>query len=109
MAIVPNILYQGLIVDIYLFGRQVLVIWSTIRYLNPVTSFNIGRFIQFADGDIEIEPGVLNALEPHPYLPYLATSGLDSTVKLWSPFGINFLDEPDDIIQSAKKGAMRNR
>jgi len=64
---------------------------------------------QFADGDVEIEPGVLNALEPHPYLPYLATSGLDSTVKLWSPFGINFLDEPDHIIQSAKKGAMRNR
>jgi len=27
----------------------------------------------------------VNVLEPHPHLPLLATSGLDSDVKLWMP------------------------
>lgn len=40
------------------------------------------QVVQFLPGD---EGGVVNVLEPHPYLPYLATSGLDHDVKLWSP------------------------
>jgi len=27
----------------------------------------------------------INVLEPHPHLPVLATSGLDSDVKIWAP------------------------
>jgi hypothetical protein len=30
---------------------------------------------------------VANAVQPHPHLPVLATSGIESTVKLWSPEG----------------------
>ncbi len=29
----------------------------------------------------------MNVLEPHPNLPYLATSGLDDEVKVWMPTG----------------------
>uniref|UniRef100_A0A8C9GBK4 Uncharacterized protein n=1 Tax=Piliocolobus tephrosceles TaxID=591936 RepID=A0A8C9GBK4_9PRIM len=29
--------------------------------------------------------GIVNCLEPHPYLPVLATSGLDQHVKIWTP------------------------
>ncbi|CAN0094132.1 unnamed protein product, partial [Ectocarpus fasciculatus] len=29
--------------------------------------------------------GAVNCLEPHPYLPALATSGLSRTVKIWRP------------------------
>ncbi|RUS86044.1 hypothetical protein EGW08_006198 [Elysia chlorotica] len=38
--------------------------------------------INFQTGD---DTGVINALEPHPTLPVLATSGLDHDVKLWMP------------------------
>ncbi|KAB7507129.1 DDB1- and CUL4-associated factor 8 [Armadillidium nasatum] len=31
------------------------------------------------------ENGVVNVLEPHPHLPVLATSGLDSDIKIWVP------------------------
>ena len=31
------------------------------------------------------EGGVVNVLEPHPSLPFLATSGLDDDVKIWMP------------------------
>lgn len=31
------------------------------------------------------ESGVVNVLEPHPNFPILATSGLDSDIKIWSP------------------------
>lgn len=38
--------------------------------------------VQFLKGD---EGGVVNVLEPHPSMPFLATSGLDHDVKIWSP------------------------
>lgn len=38
--------------------------------------------VQFMKGD---EGGVINVLEPHPLAPFLATSGLDSDVKIWAP------------------------
>ncbi|KAH9495219.1 DDB1- and CUL4-associated factor 8 [Bulinus truncatus] len=45
--------------------------------------------INFQEGD---DAGVVNVLEPHPTLPFLATSGLDHDVKLWMPY------EPDPEI-----------
>ncbi|XP_014300714.1 DDB1- and CUL4-associated factor 8 [Microplitis demolitor] len=38
--------------------------------------------VQWMPGD---DQGVVNRLEPHPYVPILATSGLDSDVKIWAP------------------------
>ncbi len=35
----------------------------------------------------------VNVLEPHPNLPYLATSGLDDEVKIWLPTAQNEIDE----------------
>ena len=35
----------------------------------------------------------MNCLEPHPYMPVLATSGLDDDVKLW----IASRDQPPDL------------
>ena len=31
------------------------------------------------------EYGIVNVLEPNPYFPILATSGLDSKIEIWSP------------------------
>lgn len=38
--------------------------------------------VQFLEGD---NTGVVNCLEPHPFAPILATSGLDHDVKIWLP------------------------
>ncbi|XP_033225639.1 DDB1- and CUL4-associated factor 8-like [Belonocnema kinseyi] len=38
--------------------------------------------VQWMPGD---EQGVVNCLEPHPFVPVLATSGLDYDVKVWVP------------------------
>ncbi|KAL0587881.1 DDB1- and CUL4-associated factor 8-like protein 2 [Plecturocebus cupreus] len=40
------------------------------------------QIIQLLNGDIE---STINCLEPHPYLPVLAASGLDQNVKIWTP------------------------
>lgn len=40
------------------------------------------NIVQYMDGD---DGGVINVLEPHPYAPVLATSGLDHDVKIWAP------------------------
>ncbi|XP_035144503.3 DDB1- and CUL4-associated factor 8-like protein 2 [Callithrix jacchus] len=40
------------------------------------------QIIQLLKHDPE---GTINCLEPHPYLPMLATSGLDHDVKIWTP------------------------
>lgn len=34
---------------------------------------------------LEADQHVVNCLQPHPYLPILATSGIDYDVKLWAP------------------------
>lgn len=39
---------------------------------------------------LEADQHVVNCLQPHPYLPMLATSGIDYDVKLWAPIN----DEP---------------
>ncbi|XP_062039123.1 DDB1- and CUL4-associated factor 8-like [Lepus europaeus] len=40
------------------------------------------QIIQFMEGDKE---GTVNCLESHPYLPVMATSGLDHDAKIWAP------------------------
>ncbi|KAG5326622.1 DCAF6 factor, partial [Pseudoatta argentina] len=40
---------------------------------------------------LEADQHVVNCLQPHPYLPMLATSGIDYDVKLWAPIN----DEPN--------------
>ncbi|XP_060038664.1 DDB1- and CUL4-associated factor 8-like [Erinaceus europaeus] len=40
------------------------------------------QIVQFMLGD---RAGTVNCLEPHPYLPVMATSGLDHNVKIWAP------------------------
>lgn len=57
--------------------------------------------VQFMEGD---DCGVINVLEPHPFAPILATSGLDHDVKIWAPT----LDEPT-VLPNLKKTAKKNR
>ncbi|KAH8395252.1 hypothetical protein KR222_004397 [Zaprionus bogoriensis] len=45
---------------------------------------NTEAVINFMKGD---ESGVVNCLEPHPWMPVLATSGLEHKVKIWTPSG----------------------
>ncbi|KAL4229253.1 DDB1- and CUL4-associated factor 8 [Mactra antiquata] len=47
------------------------------------------NIVQFMEGD---EGGVINVLEPHPFAPVLATSGLDHDVKIWAPTAENPTD-----------------
>ncbi|XP_017137654.1 DDB1- and CUL4-associated factor 8 [Drosophila miranda] len=43
---------------------------------------NTESIINYMKGDIA---GVINCLEPHPWMPVLATSGLEHNVKIWTP------------------------
>ncbi|XP_014262273.1 DDB1- and CUL4-associated factor 8 isoform X2 [Cimex lectularius] len=43
---------------------------------------NTESIVQWMRGD---EDGVINCIEPHPHIPVLATSGLDSDIKIWIP------------------------
>ncbi|KAL1139797.1 hypothetical protein AAG570_006774 [Ranatra chinensis] len=43
---------------------------------------NTESIVQWMRGD---EDGVINCLEPHPRIPVIATSGLDSDIKIWVP------------------------
>lgn len=43
---------------------------------------NTESVINFMKGDLS---GVVNCLEPHPWMPVLATSGLEHHVKIWTP------------------------
>lgn len=46
---------------------------------------------------MEADQHVVNCIQPHPTLPYLATSGIDYNVKVWAP---NFLRNDEDIIEA---------
>ena len=42
---------------------------------------------------------VVNRVRPHPYMPILATSGIDYDVKLWTPsFGVEHNINVDEVI-----------
>ncbi|XP_022212229.2 DDB1- and CUL4-associated factor 8 isoform X2 [Drosophila obscura] len=43
---------------------------------------NTESIVNYMKGDIA---GVVNCLEPHPWMPVLATSGLEHNVKIWTP------------------------
>ncbi|XP_003924225.1 DDB1- and CUL4-associated factor 8-like protein 2 [Saimiri boliviensis] len=59
------------------------------------------QIIQLLKGDAE---GTINCLEPHPYLPMLATSGLDHDVKIWTPTAeaASELTDLKDVIKKNK-------
>lgn len=48
---------------------------------------------------------IVNCVEPHPHLPFLATSGFDKSVKLWAPIGKRVAPLPENVeeITSANK------
>lgn len=50
------------------------------------------HIVQALNGD---ENGVVNVLEPHPSFPIIATSGLDSNVKIWMPLSDEYNDLKD--------------
>ncbi|XP_056011006.1 DDB1- and CUL4-associated factor 8-like isoform X2 [Ostrea edulis] len=57
--------------------------------------------VQFMEGD---DCGVINVLEPHPFAPIMATSGLDHDVKIWAPTA----DDPT-VLPNLKKTTKKNR
>ncbi|XP_061189141.1 DDB1- and CUL4-associated factor 8-like [Saccostrea echinata] len=57
--------------------------------------------VQFMEGD---DCGVINVLEPHPFAPVMATSGLDHDVKIWAPTA----EEPT-VLPNLKKTTKKNR
>lgn len=66
---------------------------------------NTEAIINFMKGD---HAGVVNCLEPHPWMPVLATSGLEHDVKIWTPNGpAKKLDE-DALKQTLERNFRRN-
>ncbi|XP_024395122.1 uncharacterized protein [Physcomitrium patens] len=51
-----------------------------------------GKLVALMKGD----DTVVNCLEPHPYATILATSGIEDTIKIWSPESERILDLPHD-------------
>lgn len=50
---------------------------------------------------------IVNHLEPHPYLPVLATCGIEKNVKLWAPMSNDVVPQPqdvEDIMESNRQG-----
>ncbi|KAG8508066.1 DDB1- and CUL4-associated factor 8 [Galemys pyrenaicus] len=60
------------------------------------------QIVQFMEGD---KGGTVNCLEPHPYLPVMATSGLDHDAKIWAPTAraIVELTELKNVIKKNKQ------
>lgn len=48
---------------------------------------------------------VLNAVRPHPTLPLIATSGIESVIRLWAPRACSAVDEMEDGEVSAPRAA----
>ena len=53
------------------------------------------------------EGGVVNVMEPCPNYPMMATSGLDSTVKIWTPTQKPFLND-DEAVFTTRQRMMDN-
>ncbi|KAK9238062.1 WD40-repeat-containing domain protein [Lipomyces kononenkoae] len=49
-----------------------------------------GRIVQILDADTEI----VNVMQPHPYIPQVAVSGIDRTVKIFSPYSLDYSPKP---------------
>ncbi|WPT13229.1 WD and tetratricopeptide repeats protein 1 [Picochlorum sp. SENEW3] len=66
------------------FGRNdEYVISASDTGYAVIYNANSGEVENFLRADAEI----LNCVRPHPILPVLATSGIESTVKVWTPYG----------------------
>ncbi|KAH8349574.1 hypothetical protein KR084_001803 [Drosophila pseudotakahashii] len=67
---------------------------------------NTEAIINFMKGD---HAGVVNCLEPHPWMPVLATSGLEHDVKIWTPNGPDRkVPNEDSLKQTLERNFRRN-
>ncbi|XP_059626728.1 protein ALTERED SEED GERMINATION 2-like [Cornus florida] len=57
------------------------------------------------------DENIVNHLEPHPYMPVLATCGIENNVKLWAPMSNDVLPLPQDAdeIMEANRLAREDR
>ncbi|XP_043646358.1 DDB1- and CUL4-associated factor 8 isoform X1 [Drosophila teissieri] len=67
---------------------------------------NTEAIINYMKGD---HAGVVNCLEPHPWMPVLATSGLEHDVKIWTPNGPERkVPDEDSLKQTLQRNFRRN-
>ncbi|KAH8263770.1 hypothetical protein KR038_001094 [Drosophila bunnanda] len=66
---------------------------------------NSAAIVNFMKGD---HAGVVNCLEPHPWMPVLATSGLEPKVKIWTPNGPGNVPDADNLKQLLQRNFRRN-
>ncbi|RLN20030.1 DDB1- and CUL4-associated factor 8 [Panicum miliaceum] len=52
-----------------------------------------GELMRMMNGD----KSVVNCIEPHPHFPFMATSGIDKTVKLWTPSAKKVMSLPKNV------------
>jgi WD repeat-containing protein 42A len=52
-----------------------------------------GELMRMMNGD----KSVVNCIEPHPHFPFMATSGIDKTVKLWTPSSKKVMSLPKNV------------
>ncbi|XP_068668387.1 uncharacterized protein [Aristolochia californica] len=66
-----------------------------------------GELVRLMRGDKHI----VNCLEPHPYVPFLATSGLEKDVKIWTPAAEDPIPLPSNAeeIKKANKQSREDR
>jgi len=66
-----------------------------------------GKLIALMQGDSQ----VVNCLEPHPHATILATSGIDSAIKVWAPTADRILPLPEDAerVMATNKRRRENR
>ncbi|KAB0345107.1 hypothetical protein FD754_022033 [Muntiacus muntjak] len=66
------------------------------------------QIVQYMEGD---KGGTINCLEPHPYLPVMATSGLDHDAKIWVPTAKVITDLADlkNVIKRNKQERDKDR
>ncbi|GAB0099955.1 DDB1- and CUL4-associated factor 6 [Sergentomyia squamirostris] len=57
---------------------------------------------------MEADHHVVNCIQPHPTLPYLASSGIDYDVKIWAPFQNDDDNEPRFDAEKAQRLMERN-
>ncbi|KAH8301896.1 hypothetical protein KR044_000451 [Drosophila immigrans] len=67
---------------------------------------NTEAVINFKKGDFS---GVVNCLEPHPWMPVLATSGLEHKVKIWTPSGLpESMPKPEALKETLQRNFRRS-
>lgn len=66
------------------------------------------QIVQYMEGD---KGGAINCLQPHPYLPAMATSSLDHDAKIWVPAAkvITCLAGLNNVVKRNKRGQNKDR